>query len=358
MSVNSIQDIWEEILRSLSSRLTPTAINTWFADSVPVSLEDYRLVIRTPSEFKKKIISDRFSASIKAVLSDLFSCDFELLILVGDEEYEPDEKDDPDDFPEMAGYTFDNFIVGNSNKFAHAAAIAVAENPGKNYNPLFIYGNSGLGKTHLLWAIGHSIREHFPEKKISCPPKKSSARCQPFCSNASYSGTGVGIGVGVKVGIGVGVTSSTGICVISGVGSTVTSGVGVGSGSGVGVGVAVGSGVGSGVAVGSMVAVGSSVTVGSGSGVAVGSGVTPTGGDTTGNVGAIVAVGEGVCVTGLLTGFLQPPATATIKSRHRVPISFLYVSIFLILRASFLLFLPFYRISHPITRTTFFLLLP
>ena len=150
MSVNSIQDIWEEILRSLSSRLTPTAINTWFADSVPVSLEDYRLVIRTPSEFKKKIISDRFSASIKAVLSDLFSCDFELLILVGDEEYEPDEKDDPDDFPEMAGYTFDNFIVGNSNKFAHAAAIAVAENPGKNYNPLFIYGNSGLGKTHLL----------------------------------------------------------------------------------------------------------------------------------------------------------------------------------------------------------------
>ena len=165
--MNSIQDIWEEILRSLSSRLTPTAINTWFADSVPVSLEDYRLVIRTPSEFKKKIISDRFSASIKAVLSDLFSCDFELLILVGDEEYEPDEKDDPDDFPEMAGYTFDNFIVGNSNKFAHAAAIAVAENPGKNYNPLFIYGNSGLGKTHLLWAIGHSIRERFPEKKIS-----------------------------------------------------------------------------------------------------------------------------------------------------------------------------------------------
>ena len=67
----------------------------------------------------------------------------------------------------MAGYTFDNFIVGNSNKFAHAAAISVAENPGKNYNPLFIYGNSGLGKTHLLWAIGHSIRERFPEKKIS-----------------------------------------------------------------------------------------------------------------------------------------------------------------------------------------------
>ena len=67
----------------------------------------------------------------------------------------------------MAGYTFDNFIVGNSNKFAHAAAISVAENPGKNYNPLFIYGNSGLGKTHLLWAIGHAIHDRFPDKKIS-----------------------------------------------------------------------------------------------------------------------------------------------------------------------------------------------
>ena len=167
MTMNSIQDIWEEILRSLSSRLTPTAINTWFSDSVPVSLEEYRLVIRTPSEFKKKIISDSFAGTIREVLSDLFSCDFELLILVGDEEYEPEEKEGPDPFSEMAGYTFDNFIVGNSNKFAHAAAISVAENPGKNYNPLFIYGNSGLGKTHLLWAIGHAIHDRFPDKKIS-----------------------------------------------------------------------------------------------------------------------------------------------------------------------------------------------
>jgi chromosomal replication initiator protein len=67
----------------------------------------------------------------------------------------------------MAGYTFDNFIVGNSNKFAHAAAKAVAENPGKNYNPLFIFGNSGLGKTHLLMAIGHDIHESYPKKNIS-----------------------------------------------------------------------------------------------------------------------------------------------------------------------------------------------
>ena len=164
--MNSLMDIWNEIKRILSSQLTPTAINTWFTDCEPVELEDCRLVIRTPTEFKKKIISERFSPIITKILSDLFACDFDLLILVGDEEYEKDPSPD-DPLPEMAGYTFDNFIVGNSNKFAHAAAISVAENPGKNYNPLFIYGNSGLGKTHLLWAIGHSIHDRFPEQKIS-----------------------------------------------------------------------------------------------------------------------------------------------------------------------------------------------
>ena len=164
--MNSLMDIWNEIKRILSSQLTPTAINTWFTDCEPVELEDCRLVIRTPTEFKKKIISERFSPIITKILSDLFACDFDLLILVGDEEYEKDPSPD-DPLPEMAGYTFDNFIVGNSTKLAHAAAISVAENPGKNYNPLFIYGNSGLGKTHLLWAIGHSIHDRFPEKKIS-----------------------------------------------------------------------------------------------------------------------------------------------------------------------------------------------
>ena len=166
--VNSLDDIWKVLMQNLSTQLTPTAITTWFSDCVPVELEEYRLVVRTSTQFKKKIITERFASSIKSSLSDLFSSDFELLILVGDEEYLRDEDiRDDDPLPEMAGYTFDNFIVGNSNKFAHAAAISVAENPGKNYNPLFIYGNSGLGKTHLLMAIGHSIHERFPKKNIS-----------------------------------------------------------------------------------------------------------------------------------------------------------------------------------------------
>ena len=126
------------------------------------------MVLHTTSDFKRDIINSRFGDTIKAALSDLFSCDFDLLILSGDEisDFAIKKKVD-NSLPEMAGYTFDRFIVGNSNKFAHAAAIAVAENPGKTYNPLFIYGNSGLGKTHLLLAIGQQIHEKSPEKSIA-----------------------------------------------------------------------------------------------------------------------------------------------------------------------------------------------
>ena len=168
--MNSLNDIWQEIIKILSKQLTPTAIETWFADCEPVEIDDCRLVIHTTTDFKRSIIVNRFSETIKAALSDLFSCDFDLTVLAGDEinDYESSKKDDDDNaLPEMAGYTFDRFIVGNSNKFAHAAAIAVAEKPGVTYNPLFIYGNSGLGKTHLLLAIGQAIHEREPSKKLA-----------------------------------------------------------------------------------------------------------------------------------------------------------------------------------------------
>ncbi len=166
--MNSLNDIWDKIIEILSHQLTATAINTWFSDCTPVDIEDSRLVLHTTSDFKRDIINSRFGETIKAALSDLFSCDFDLLILSGDEisDFAIKKKVDSS-LPEMAGYTFDRFIVGNSNKFAHAAAIAVAENPGKTYNPLFIYGNSGLGKTHLLLAIGQQIHERSPEKSIA-----------------------------------------------------------------------------------------------------------------------------------------------------------------------------------------------
>ena len=166
--MDSVAEVWKSILEIIARDITPTAYNTWFADCEPVELEDCKLVLHTVTDFKRNIIQSRFGSTICAALYDLFSCDFELQVLAGDElEEYLSRKKSSDHLPEMDGYTFDRFVVGPSNKFAHAAAVAVAENPGKAYNPLFIYGNSGLGKTHLLLAIGEEIHARHPEKKIA-----------------------------------------------------------------------------------------------------------------------------------------------------------------------------------------------
>ena len=166
--MNSINDIWAEVLKSLSKKLTPTAMKTWFDECEVVEIDDCCLVLHTDNTFKRDIIVSRFGDAIKEAMYNLFSCDFELKVLAGDEisEYTKEKKEE-NSLPEMDGYTFDKFIVGASNRFAHAAALAVAEKPGKIYNPLFIYGNSGLGKTHLLLAIGQDIHEREPSKKIA-----------------------------------------------------------------------------------------------------------------------------------------------------------------------------------------------
>ena len=134
--MNSVNDIWDEIVKILSKQLTPTAISTWFSDCTPVEIDDCKLVLHTTTDFKRSIIISRFGDTIKAALSDLFSCDFDIMVLAGDEIHDFSiKKKAENSLPEMEGYTFDRFIVGNSNKFAHAAALAVAERPGVTYNP-------------------------------------------------------------------------------------------------------------------------------------------------------------------------------------------------------------------------------
>lgn len=166
--MNSLNEVWDMVIEILSQQLTQTAMKTWFDDCTPVDIDNHCLVLHTTSEFKKGIINDRFSGIIKDALSDIFSCEFEVNILTADEieDFQLKKKAE-NSLPEMEGYTFDRFIVGPSNKFAHAAALAVANNPGKNYNPLFIYGDSGLGKTHLLLAIGQAIHDNDASKKIA-----------------------------------------------------------------------------------------------------------------------------------------------------------------------------------------------
>ena len=166
--MSAASDVWGMVLSQLSAKVTPTAINTWFTDCEPVDIDDHKLVLRTTSELKKAVIAKRFSDMITAALCEIFSCgEFELLLLDKDQGYTTTVDGTSTGLPKKKGFTFDDFIVGSSNRFAHAAAVAVSENPGTKYNPLFIYGNSGLGKTHLLLAIGHAVQEKHPEMNIA-----------------------------------------------------------------------------------------------------------------------------------------------------------------------------------------------
>jgi len=165
--MNSAADIWKRILLLLEGEMTATTISTWFDDAEAVSLEENRFILYTPSDFKKGIIETRYLTVVKKVLFELFSADFDVVILGEGEREKYTPKPTTASFlPGTEEYTFERFVVGNSNKFAHAAAVAVAENPAQSYNPLYIYGESGLGKTHLLYAIAHTIHRAHPDFRI------------------------------------------------------------------------------------------------------------------------------------------------------------------------------------------------
>jgi len=165
--MNSTDDVWNKVLSILSVDLTATAMSTWFDDCRAVELDDSRLFLHTPSVLKKGIIESRFIGSIKNALNELFAGDYDVIVLDEEGLKNMTEAASDTEYLNIDAYTFENFVVGNSNKFAHAAALAVAEGRQKqNYNPLFIYGESGLGKTHLLYAIRHTIEKKFPRYNI------------------------------------------------------------------------------------------------------------------------------------------------------------------------------------------------
>jgi len=159
--------VWAKVLGHMENRLTAPVVSTWFDDAEVVELTDSRLVLYTPSPFRKDIIERRCTEYIRDAMKDLFDLDVEVVVY-GDEEiaaYKGRCKK-PEFIEFNPQFTFDNFVVGSSNRFAHAAAVAVANNPAGAYNPLFIYGPSGLGKTHLLYAIASEIHRQHPESSI------------------------------------------------------------------------------------------------------------------------------------------------------------------------------------------------
>ena len=169
--MNNVADLWQNILNKLKVELSETTINTWFDELEVVELRGNTLVLHCANDFKKSSVESFYMDNIKGVLKDMFSIDFNVTIL-DDNAYmsmnsaNSNSKRQSERFTSDE-FTFDTFVVGPSNKLAHAASKAVADHPAQNYNPLLIYGDSGLGKTHLIYAIANVIRRNNHNARIA-----------------------------------------------------------------------------------------------------------------------------------------------------------------------------------------------
>jgi chromosomal replication initiator protein len=173
------KELWEKTLNIMKGELTEVSFNTWIKSAIPVFLNNDVLRLGVPNNFTKEILETRYKDllinALKIISSKKYTIEF---TIVSEESADLEEKKAKKEVrntvvvsDEMSAtlnpkYTFDSFVIGNSNRFAHAASLAVAESPAKAYNPLFIYGGVGLGKTHLMHAIGHYILQNNSKSKV------------------------------------------------------------------------------------------------------------------------------------------------------------------------------------------------
>ena len=159
--------VWAKVLSYMEERLGSVTLSACFDDAEVVELNEDNLILYSPSDFRRDIIQRRYTGYIQDALKEIFNSDAKLLVL-GDEELNARKTrgKTPHSMDFNPQFTFDNFVVGPSNRFAHSAAIAVSKTPGQVYNPLFIYGPPGVGKTHLLYAIANGIRKQNPSANI------------------------------------------------------------------------------------------------------------------------------------------------------------------------------------------------
>ncbi len=168
-----LTDLWNKTLDLLKTELTEISFNTWINSIEPLSLTANSINLGVPDEFNKGILESRYLKLIKNAVKQLTYKEYAINILIPSQEdvkrnvVESSSNSDEQVISVLnPKYTFDTFVVGNSNRFAHAASLAVAETPAKAYNPLFLYGGVGLGKTHLMQAIGHYILTQNPSQKV------------------------------------------------------------------------------------------------------------------------------------------------------------------------------------------------
>lgn len=174
--MDSFEELFSVVKEYCKTQMTEVAYKIWIKDIEAVSFDNDTVVLGVSSEFKKNIVTEKYKSLLSKGFEEALGFPVEINIVVVDE----DPQKQPEPIPEVQGvkdvsplldsgdydYTFDTFIVGSSNKFAHAAALAVATHDTRNYNPLFIHGDSGLGKTHLLFAIMNEVKSRKPDALV------------------------------------------------------------------------------------------------------------------------------------------------------------------------------------------------
>jgi len=181
MEFTEIEELWNKILETIKKELSPQAYNSWFSKTKVVKFGENELIISAPGDFCKDWLEKHYTGFIKDIFKRTLGLDDNLKIefITAEQKFfapsrpAPKKKTKKEDafFKNTSlllnpKYTFDDFVVGNSNRFAHAACLAVAQSPAKSYNPLFVYGEVGLGKTHLIQAIGSYIMQQNSKIKV------------------------------------------------------------------------------------------------------------------------------------------------------------------------------------------------
>lgn len=171
---SNLDQIWESVLSLIKVELTEVSFNTWLKSIEPISLKEGKVILGAPNDFTKGILEGRYINLIRNAIKQITKENYEISFIVPGEEINvitQSQKEKLEDKSIIKSqlnpkYTFNTFVTGKSNEFAHAASLAVAEAPAQAYNPLFIYGGVGLGKTHLMHAIGHYILSENPDAKV------------------------------------------------------------------------------------------------------------------------------------------------------------------------------------------------
>ncbi|GAF08229.1 chromosomal replication initiator protein DnaA [Paenibacillus pini JCM 16418] len=170
-------ELWQQILSIIHTKLSKPSYDTWFKATKALQLSDHSIVISAPTTFAVEWLESRYTKLVSSTIYEVMGKQVDVKFVI--EENKPAEfvPQQPAPQPQVTHeealthmlnpkYTFDTFVIGSGNRFAHAASLAVAEAPAKAYNPLFLYGGVGLGKTHLMHAIGHYILEHNPASRV------------------------------------------------------------------------------------------------------------------------------------------------------------------------------------------------